>query len=54
MPEQGPRPTLNGEPDTSLPSIFNVLEDQLGLKLEPTKGTIETLIIDHIESPTEN
>src|ERR1035441_8821845 len=33
----------------TLPTIFGALEDQLGLKLEPTKGTIPTLIIDHIE-----
>jgi uncharacterized protein (TIGR03435 family) len=54
LPEQGPTPMLNGEPDTSLPSIFSVLEEQLGLKLEPAKGTIKTLIIDHIEPPSEN
>jgi uncharacterized protein (TIGR03435 family) len=35
-------------------SIYTALEDQLGLKLEPTKGTVPTLIIDHIEPPTEN
>jgi uncharacterized protein (TIGR03435 family) len=45
---------LNGEPDTSLPSIYTVLEDQLGLKLESTKGPIKTLVIDHIELPSEN
>ena len=45
----GPAP-----PDDTLPSIYTALEDQLGLKLEPTKGTIPTIVIDHIEKPSEN
>ncbi len=28
--------------------------DQLGLKLEPSHGQVETLIIDHVELPSEN
>jgi bla regulator protein BlaR1 len=35
------------------PTIFSVVGD-LGLKLESTKGQVETLVIDHIERPTEN
>jgi uncharacterized protein (TIGR03435 family) len=27
---------------------------KLGLKLEPTKGTAEFIVIDHIEPPTAN
>jgi len=36
------------------PTIFDALHDQLGLKLVPSTGPIETLYIDHIEPPSDN
>jgi len=43
---------LPADPDA--PSIFTALEEQLGLKLDSTKGPVEVLVIDHVERPTED
>jgi uncharacterized protein (TIGR03435 family) len=41
-------------PDPNGPSIFAAVEEQLGIKLQSTKGPVRVLIIDHAEKASEN
>jgi uncharacterized protein (TIGR03435 family) len=54
-PEGGnPGPENSPPPDSSGPSIFTAIQEQLGLRLESTKGPVDILVIDHVEFPSEN
>jgi len=36
------------------PSLFSALENQLGLRLESAKGSIEVFVIDRVQKPSQN
>ena len=50
----GEGPEASAPPDQSGPSIFTAVQEQLGLRLESTKGPVEVIVIDRIEKPSEN
>jgi len=56
--QAAPSPDDSGRPlpavDASGPTIFSALQEQLGLKLEAGKGSVEVLVIDHVEKPDKN
>jgi uncharacterized protein (TIGR03435 family) len=60
-PDSGPcraaQDSLGASPATDpsgLPSIYTAVQQQLGLKLESSRGPVELLVIDHVEKPSDN
>ncbi len=40
--------------DSPYPNFFTALQEQLGLKLDSAKGPTQTLVVEHVERPSEN
>ena len=38
----------------AMPTVFIAIREQLGLELKSSKAELDTLVIDHLERPTEN
>jgi uncharacterized protein (TIGR03435 family) len=53
LPPDAPADALPPE-DRDLPTLFDALRTQLGLRLTATRGPVDHLVIDHIEKPTPN
>jgi uncharacterized protein (TIGR03435 family) len=47
-------PLPDADVDSAGPGIIEAVQKQLGLKLEPQRGPVQMLVIDHAEKPTEN
>jgi len=43
-----------GPDDAAKPGLFAAIQQELGLRLEATKGSVEVMVIDHVERPSEN
>jgi uncharacterized protein (TIGR03435 family) len=44
----------DSQPESSSPGLFTALQEQLGLKLESGKSSVEVIVIDHVERPSGN
>ena len=43
----------DGSSDPDAPQLFTALQEQLGLKLEATKGPVNAFVIERLERPTD-
>src|SRR5215467_7111884 len=53
-PEQRQAAGGNAAGDSDLPSFFTAIQEQLGLKLEATRGPVDVVVIDNIEMPVDD
>jgi bla regulator protein blaR1 len=44
----------DAQPDSQGTTFLEAVKEQLGLKLESTKATMDILVIDHVERPSDN
>ncbi len=45
---------VKDDANATAPRLLTALPEQLGLRLEPAKGPVECLVVDHVEQPSAN
>ena len=40
--------------DADAPPMFTAIKEQLGLRFEPVKASVDVMVLDHIGKPTAN
>jgi uncharacterized protein (TIGR03435 family) len=53
MPNGAPLPP-GVDIDTTGPTLFTAIQEQLGLRLVPETGEVHTLVVESVEHPSEN
>lgn len=52
LSDQAGNPAATANPDA--PSMFSAVQEQLGLRLQATKGLLDYLVVEHVEQPSGN
>jgi uncharacterized protein (TIGR03435 family) len=52
--EATPSSRMNRDPEPGDISVFDAVQQQLGLKLEAQKAMVDVLVVDHVEKPSGN
>jgi uncharacterized protein (TIGR03435 family) len=47
-------PKVVPDPNSNVPGLFTALEEQLGLRLKSGRTEVDTIVVDHLEMPSEN
>jgi uncharacterized protein (TIGR03435 family) len=47
-------PARSRDDPKARPGLYTAIQEQLGLKLTPTKAPVQVMVIDHLETPSEN